>query len=130
MQTFPTGLTKDQSTEALGERWLRHVTEPGTQAAENALGQPLAPLRLTPPYPSSSEKNHTPPQQFSSGYERSLLLCMSLNKYVYSVGRTEERVKSASSSELHEKLEREGLPETRLGTLPLHVLTKACHILS
>lgn len=37
---------------------------------------------------------------------------MSLNKYVYSVGRTEERVKSASSSELHKKLEREGLPET------------------
>lgn len=37
MLTFPTGLTKDQSTEALSERRLQHVTEPGTQAAEMLL---------------------------------------------------------------------------------------------
>lgn len=75
----------------LRERWLWGFAEPGTQAAKNALGQPLTPLILTSSYTNISEKTTLHLIVFS-GYERNLLLCMSLNRSAYSVGRT-ERVK-------------------------------------
>lgn len=56
MQTFPVGLTREQSPRGtLREHWLWPLTEPGTLAAENTLGQPLTPL-LTSSYTNISEK--------------------------------------------------------------------------